>query len=100
MIPKVEQEAEQAIAKSPSLLVPWYLIASYAYYIKDSPVISDTLYDRICATLFDELDQFNVDHMHMDLCDAHALKAGTAYHLSESDYPSRVKSIVNRFLDG
>lgn len=86
--------------ENPNLLVPWYLIGSYAYYILDNPVLTDACYDAICQRLHDALDCFIIEHDHMHLCDFEALAAGSGYHLSEDDYPSRVKSVVARIHRG
>ena len=97
-IDRVSQIAEAAINSSPNLLVVWYLLASYAYYKRDKPIISDGLYDTICFLLMEELDAINIDHPHAYLCDPVALQAGTAYHIK--DYPSIVVSTAERFIDG
>jgi len=89
---------ESKIAHSVNMLVPWYLIASYAYYVLDSPVLSDDMYDRICFLLAEEIDCVNISHRHLSYCDTGALNAGTAYHITE--YPSIVASVAERFVVG
>lgn len=68
-----------------NMLVPWYLIASYAYYHKDAPLISDALYDEICKRLDKEWD--GIEHRHKGFVDRDSLSAGTAYTLAQKDYP-------------
>lgn len=99
-ISDITEVAEVALMAGPNLLVPWYLISSYAYYILDDPVITDDLYDRICKELYDALDCFEIDHPHMDLCDMEALKAGSCYHLKADDYPPMARSVAERFIKG
>jgi len=90
--------AEAAISESKNMLVPWYLIASYAYYEMDHPVVSDGLYDRICFLLGEYLDMLEIEHVHTPLCDPEALAAGTGYQIQE--YPSVVVSVAKGFVEG
>ena len=63
-----------------NLLVPWYLMSSYAYYEKDDPFLSDQCYDWICQQLDERWDA--VEHMHKHIVDRAALKAGTGFQLA------------------
>ena len=92
-----DRRVEEIISGDPNMLVPWYLIASYAYYVLDDPVISDDLYDRVCFLLAEELDAVNIDHMHAHMCDPEALRAGTGFHVTK--YPSRVVNVTQKILD-
>ncbi len=88
MIPDVA--VEKRLEGKPNLLVAWYLMASYGYYHMDKSIISDAMYDSICKRLLDGIHSFEIDHMHLHLCDDDALRAGTAFHLKKSDYPLMV----------
>ena len=88
------------LKKGPNMLVPWYLILSYAYYHLDETLVSDKMYDSICRSLIKALEAFDVDHRHMGLCDVDALKAGTAYHLKKVDYPGMAVSCAENFAKG
>ena len=68
------------------MLVPYYLMYSYLYYEKDSPIISDAEYDTICKRLHDEWD--NIEHYHKHIINKEHLVAGTGYSLK---YPTIVK---------
>ena len=81
-----DEIALKALKQSDNMLVPWYLLASYAYYILDEPVISDALFDTICRALDDLWDE--VEHMHKPWIDRADLAAGTRLR---TDYPSMVK---------
>ena len=94
------QLAEQVIATDPNMLVPWYLIASYAYYVLDESILTDAYYDMICFLLMEELDAVNIDHPHAQLCDMESLSAGTGYHLSEDQYPSITVHVAEGFVSG
>lgn len=89
---------EEAIAADPNKLVVWYLMASYAYYMRHKNIISDDLYDRICFLLAEELDAVNIDHQHAHLIDIGALSAGTGYHISR--YPQITISVAEGFISG
>jgi NAD-dependent DNA ligase len=82
------------------MLVPWYLILSYAYYFLNVSLVSDGLYDRICKELLAAMDAFDVDHRHMSLCNMDALEAGTAFHLKKEDYPGITVSCAEQFAVG
>ena len=85
------------LRKGPNMLVPWYLILSYAYYSLNVSLVSDSFYDRICKDLGDALDAFDIDHRHMGLCDMESLSAGTAYRLKKEDYPGMAVSCAETF---
>jgi NAD-dependent DNA ligase len=71
-----------------NMLVPWYLMAAYAYYVEDDPILSDMLFDRMGKKLLTHYDE--VEHMHKDLISKSDLDAGTFL----GKYPSRIKGAV------
>jgi len=71
-----------------NMTVPWYLMAAYAYYVEDDPIISDQLYDRLVLKIIDNWD--TIEHRHKELLSLDDLKAGT--YLGE--YPGMVKGAV------
>ena len=93
-----DTECAMAIIEGVNRMVPWYLMASYAYYILDKPILSDGMYDGLCKNLLDEVDQMNIDHPHIGLCEPDALRAGTAFHITEEEYPSIAKAAALRLL--
>ena len=95
-----DRRIEELLEKGPNMLVPWYLILSYAYYFLDASLASDGLYDRICKDLLAALDAFDIDHRHMGLCDMESLAAGTAFHLKKEDYPGMAVSCAENFAVG
>lgn len=94
------QVAEQVIASDVNMLVPWYLIASYAYYILDEYIITDSYYDTICFLLMEELDAVNIDHQHAHLCSMEALSAGTGHHIPLKNYPLITIRVAESFVSG
>jgi hypothetical protein len=68
-----------------NMTVPWYLMAAYAYYVEDNPILSDSYFDRLAKKMLDYWDK--IDHMHKDIISKDMLQAGTFL----GEYPSRVK---------
>jgi len=79
-----------SFVKSENLLVPWYLMASYLYYLKDISLLQDHEYDLVCKEIFERWDK--IDHQHKELISKEDLKAGTGFSLREEDYPSITKN--------
>ena len=71
-----------------NMLVPYYLMFSYAYYKENESLISDSEYDQICQDLITNWD--NITHWHKPLLSLESLKAGTGYDIEK--YPNRVVS--------
>jgi len=71
--------------KNPNMLVPYYLMYSYAYYQENESLITDTEYDDICRELIEKWD--TITHWHKSLLNLESLKAGTGYDIK---YPNRV----------
>ena len=70
------------------MLVPYYLMYSYAYYKENESLITDSEYDQICQDLITNWD--NITHWHKPLLNLESLKAGTGYDIAK--YPNRVVS--------
>ena len=94
----LDQKVKLLIAENIHLLVPWYLILSYAYYHLNVSLISDNVYDQLCRELRVALGSSKIIHRHMGLCDIHILSAGTAYHLKPEDYPGMAISCAKQFV--
>ena len=78
---------------NPNMLVPYYLMYSYAYYKENESLISDTEYDYICKQIIEKWD--NITHWHKSLLTLAALKAGTGYDI---EYPNRVISAAKLLI--
>lgn len=72
------------IKRNKNMCVPWYLMAAYAYYVEDNPIITDKMFDFLAKTMYN--NWIEIDHYHKDLLSLDDLKAGT--YLGE--YPSIV----------
>ena len=75
------------------MLVPYYLMYSYAYYKENESLISDTEYDDICKQIIDKWH--STTHWHKSLLTLDALKAGTGYDI---EYPNRVISAAKLLI--
>ena len=84
----LDNEVKQRIQKDPSMMVPWYLMASYAYYKEDKPIFTDSYFDSLSKELLKEYD--NIEHRHKELISKDALEAGTYL----GSYPSIVKGAL------
>ena len=72
---------------NPNMLVPYYLMFSYAYYKENESLITDSEYDQICQDLITNWN--DITHWHKPLLNLESLKAGTGYDIK---YPNRVVS--------
>lgn len=76
-----------------NLTVPWYLMAAWAYYQDDSPILSDAAFDSLCGVL--KTQWMQIWHWHKPLIDYRELAAGTCF-LAADKYPLRVIGAVQQ----
>jgi len=72
-----------------NMLVPWYIMAAYAYYEQDNPILEDVFFDRMARRLLENWG--SIEHFHKDYLNTDMLKAGTYI----GEYPSRVKGALD-----
>jgi hypothetical protein len=87
-ISKITKIMMDTIDNNDNMLVPWYLMAAYAYYIDDDPILEDVMFDRLAKKLLKVWD--TVEHQHKKFLTKDMLMAGT--YLGE--YPSRVEGAL------
>ena len=80
--------------KNKNMLVPWYIMAAYAYYVNDDPIISDSLYDSLAKQLLNHYDE--IHHHHKYLISKEQLEAGTCL----ITYPSIIEGAVKELKNG
>ena len=68
-----------------NMMVPYYLMAAYAYYKDDDPIFSDAFFDSLAKTILERWD--DIEHFHKHLLTKEDLVAGT--YLGK--YPERIK---------
>ena len=83
-----DEYAAKIIADNKNMLVPWYLMASYAYYVLDDPILSDAMYDGMSKQLLTQFD--NISHYHKHLLSKDMLEAGSFL----GEYPSIISGAV------
>lgn len=81
---------------SPNAAVSFYLINSYLYYIRNQNIVQDFEYDMVCKFLLEHIDE--VEHQHRYLINIDSLRAGTAFTIKDSDYPTMVKCSAEDLL--
>lgn len=64
------------ITANPNMLVPFWIMAAWAYDVADDPIISDAVFDRIARELDEKWDV--ITHWHKRLLDRSALKSALA----------------------
>jgi hypothetical protein len=73
-----------------NLTVPWYLMASFAYYKEDDPIIGDTTFDSLAKYMLENLSK--IKHIHKPYVTKKDLEAGTFL----GKYPSRIPGAVKK----
>ena len=86
---EIEKACTDICDDSINMYIPWYLIAAYAYYEEDSPIISDRLFDLIAKRILENWDQ--IEHIHKSYITKDMLQAGTYI----GEYPTRIKGASN-----
>jgi hypothetical protein len=76
---------ERLAAVGLNLGVAWYLMASYAYYWEDDPILSDAAFDELSKLLLAGWE--GIQHPHKKLITVEDLKAGSLL-LKKEEYPS------------
>lgn len=72
-----------------NMMVPYYLMASYAYYKQDDPIFSDAFFDNMSKTMLERWD--DIDHFHKEYINKDDLEAGTYLGV----YPTRVEGALH-----
>jgi NAD-dependent DNA ligase len=61
--------------RSINMAVPYYIMAAYAYYKEDDPIISDFTFDKLAEFILENYDK--ITHPHKKFLDKGTLEAGT-----------------------
>jgi hypothetical protein len=86
-----EAEANKVIIRNPNMLIPYYLMASYAYYVEDEPIFSDAYFDELAKLILGSWDY--LEHRHKDFLNKDMLAAGSY----SGEYPAIVKGSLKSF---
>lgn len=90
----LDGECKAAIALAPNAVVPWFLMASYLYYVHHRSLLSDALYDQMAREMLANWE--DVDHRHKHMITTGDLEAGTLYRHKGGDYPLMVRGAACR----
>lgn len=81
----LDSQAQEIFDDNINMMVPWYLMASYAYYVQDDAIFSDGFFDSIGKVMLERWDE--IEHFHKEHITKGDLEAGTFL----GKYPSRVE---------
>lgn len=88
-----DDHAAEIFNKNINMMVPYYIMASYAYYVEDDPIFSDGFYDNLAKTI---LERWNdLSHWHKHYLDQDALAAGSYL----GDYPTIAQYALQNLRD-
>ncbi len=74
------------VKRNRNMSVPWYLMASYAYYHLDQPFLSDAAFDELAKFMLERWKA--IRHRHKDLITEDDLRAGS---LKTREFPGIVQ---------
>jgi len=83
-----DQDAALLFMENLNMMVPYYLMASYAYYKQDDPIFTDAFFDNMGKTMLERWD--DIEHWHKEYINKGDLKAGTFL----GEYPTRVEGAL------
>lgn len=92
-VEELETVAAGIISDNPNMMIPHYIMASYAYYVQDDPIYSDAFYDQLAKTILEVWDSIN--HPHKEYLNKDALRAGS--YLGE--YPAIIEGALNELRE-
>lgn len=81
-----DEQMKTATKRDRNKMVPWYLMASYAYYGLDDPILTDKAFDDLALDLLCVWDI--IKHQHKHLITEDDLAAGS---LTTRDFPQIAK---------
>ena len=84
----LDDHAAEIFAKNINMMVPYYLMASYAYYKEDDPIFTDAFYDTLAKNMLAQWD--NITHYHKAVINKDALAAGSFL----GEYPSIIEGAL------
>lgn len=86
------------LQRAPNACVAWYLMAAWAYYHRDTPLLTDETFDRMGQIMAENWPR--IAHPHKHLIGLDDLLAGSLYRLPEAAYPAVCRGAATRLLEG
>jgi len=81
----------------PNTAVPWWLMASYAYYCRDTPILTDGCFDWLGKYISANWKKLKHRHKHL-IKPEESGKIVTGSHIGEDDYPGMTKGAAERLI--
>lgn len=78
--------------------IAWYLMASYAYYVKDESLLSDSVFDKMCLHILTNWD--TLEHKLKSFVPKESLSAGTGYNIAFSSFPNGFVAVIENLIRG
>ena len=85
----LDKYAKEIFDKNINMTVPWYLMASYAYYKEDNPILTDSFYDELANFMLKNWNK--ISHRHKKYITTSDLQAGTFL----GKYPTIIKGALD-----
>ena len=89
-----DEHAANIFDENINMMVPYYLMAAYAYYKQDDPIFSDSFFDDMAKTMLQCWD--SIEHYHKMYISKNDLEAGTYL----GAYPTRVEGALRSLRNG
>lgn len=84
----IEKACIEICDDSINMNVPWYIMAAYAYYVDDDPILEDSTFDRLAKKILKEWDE--ITHRHKEYLNKDMLEAGTYM----GEYPPQIEGAL------
>ena len=84
---------QEMIDNNANMAVPWFLMAAYAYYRQDDPILTDGAFDRLTTFMLNNWDK--IEHRHKNFITKGDLEAGTYLGQYPSIIPGALDSLRN-----
>lgn len=91
--PLLDKMLVERLRESINMSVPWYLMASYAYYELDRPFLTDAVFDGLAKLMLQHWD--HIEHRHKGFITEDDLRAGS---LLRRDFPEVVRGAALSLL--
>lgn len=84
-----DKQVQEICDNNPNMYIPWWLMASYLYYICNRNILSDVMFDKMSKEMLSKWDI--IEHRHKHLITTEMLEAGSGYNLKDEQYPLMCK---------
>ena len=88
-----DQHAALLFMENLNMMVPYYLMASYAYYKQDDPIFSDAFFDNMGKTMLERWE--DIAHFHKEYINKGDLEAGTYLGKYQTRVEGALRSLRN-----